>query len=278
MRIISSLITLGFLAYGVYWIAENRPELKTKALEYFDQKSFHTLEARYTPKQIMDTQRFGILRNQKYKYLDPTLKFHPYLLMEVKFTTEGNKTGEGVILWDLIDGEMVINAKTWEKSHGFADCIHANAERHEFKIINLLAKKGGSIDRGGLIRSLQIENDILDAWLDSCRKKKLIVQSGNYYRLHLEDPKLNVLPSTFMDAPLVTKSSKQAECLSRRYSPHQVKHCAESAFGHDFAIRNTMDVFLPVYSVSIQNPDGSLRTILFNALNGQVLHGSSFID
>ncbi len=278
MRIISLLVTLTLLGCGAFWINQTRPELKYKALEFISTGSFHTLEVRYTSEQIMAAHKNTLLKDDQHSYLDPILKFHPYLLMEVKFTYPNNSTGEGVLLWDLIDGEMVTNEKQWGKSHGFADCINANTGRYEFKVINLLAQRGGSLDREGLIRALHIEDDILDSWIESCRKKKLIVQNGNDYRLHLENPNLNVIPMTSIKAPLVTKSYKNTERISRRYSPSQVKRIAEASFGKDFAIRNTMDVYLPIHNITVQNPDGSLHSSHWNALNGKALTSVAFIE
>lgn len=278
MRFLSTLISLCALGYGGYWLNETKPELKTKIFEIISQGSFHTLEARYTAKQIMSNHKALLLKGDKYKFLDPELKFHPYLLMEVKYTNSPHSTGEGVILWDLVDGEMVINANSWEKTHGFADCINSSAEKYEFKVLNLLAQRGGGLDRQGLIRALQVENDILDAWIDTCRKKKLIVQSGNGYRLHLQGPKLSVIPSTIMEDPIVTKSYKHTEKIARHYSPGQIKRVANAAFGNDFAIRNTRDVFLPIYSITVKNPDGSLRTTHWNALNGKPLSTFMMIE
>ena len=277
MRLLSTLITLAALGGGAYWVIQNKPEYKVKALEMLSTGSFHTLEARYTAKQIMESQKRSLIKTSKHSYADPTVKFYPYLLLEVKYTNKEHQTGEGIILWDLIDGEMVINTKNWDKTHGFADCINSSTERYEFKILNLIALNGGKLDREGLSRALKIENNILDAWIDSCRKKKLIVQAGNSYRLHLQEPKLNVLPETVLHDRLATKSYKGAERLSRRYTSTQVRRIAESAFGNDFAIRSTIDVFLPVYSITVQNPDESMHTSYWNAVNGKPLPQTSFI-
>jgi len=209
MKILSTLITLGALGAGAYWANENHPEIKHKVFELLNTGSFHTLEVRHTGKQIMEQNRSQLLKTSRHKYKDATLKFSPYLLMEVKFTNNRNTTGEGIILWDMLDGEMVINTQDWEKTHGFGDCINANCDREEFKVINLLASKGGSLDRQGFINILKVENDLLDHWLEKCRKKRLIVQTGNQYRLHLQDPKLNVLPQTLIDDRLVTKPYKR---------------------------------------------------------------------
>ena len=42
----------------------------------------------------------------------------------------------------------------------------------------------------------------------------------------------------------------------------------EAVFGDDFAIRQTHEIYLPVYSLAIQNTDGSYQTTYWNALNG----------
>lgn len=278
MKLISTLITLGTLGFGVYLVNDKYPEVKGKVLDFLSTGNFHTLEVRHTGKQIMETNKTQLLKTSRHKYQNASLKFYPYLLMEVKYTHPNQTTGEGIILWDMIDGEMVVNTKNWEKTHGFGDCINSNCDKDEFKIINLLSKRGGSLDREGLIISLRIENEQLDHWIEKCRRKKLVVQTGNQYRLHLQKPHLNVLPQTTLTDRLVTKPYKQAERIPRRYSSAQIKKIAERAFGYDFAIRTTMDVYLPIFSITVENPDGTLHTSNWNALNGRRLSQSSFIE
>jgi hypothetical protein len=278
MRFIFTLIFLGMIGYGAWWINNSHPELKHKVLEFINTGTFHTLEARYTAKQIMDKESRLLLNDPQHRYTEPQLKFHPYLLMEVKYTNPDYTTGEGIILWDLIDGEMVIDTQNWEKTHGFADCITSKADPYEYKILTSIARHGGAADYQTLLNSLKVESNLLDNYLDRCRKKKLIVQHGNHYRIHLQNPKMNVAPSTYIAIPLVTKSCKHSERISRRYSTSQIKKAAEAAFGADFAIRNIMDVFLPVYSITVQNPDGSLHTTHWNALNGKRIMHSSLME
>lgn len=276
-RLFSTLILLAVLGYGAYWVQQKHPEYKSKALELLHSGQFLTLEAKFTAQQLMEANKKDLLKTDRHKFLEPSLRFFPYLLMEVKYSTETDNTGEGIILWDLTDGEMVLNTKNWDKTHGFGDCISASTERYEFKVINLLSQKGGVLDRDSLARILQVETGVLDVWLESCRKKKLIVQNGSHYRLHFQNPLLHVIPQTLLSDRLVTKSFKNAERSAKRFSQSQIRKIAESAFGNDFAVRSTTDVFLPVYSVTVQNPDGSMHTSYWNALNGKMLPQSCFI-
>jgi len=277
VRILFTLFTLGSIGYGIWWFSSTRPEVKKTVEEVFNAGNFHTLEIRYTADQIMQTHRRELLKDNRHRFLEPSIKFLPYLLLEVKYSNPKNKTKEGVILWDLIDGEMVIETSNWEKTHGFGDCITANADPHEFKVINILAKQGGKADREDLIKALRVDNAILDGWIESCRRKKLIVQVGNHYRLHLEHPHLYSTPATKLDERLVTKPHRNANRLTRRYSLSQIERIAIAAFGSDFAIRKSTDIFLPVHCIVVQNPDGSIHFSHWNALNGKRI-SSHFID
>lgn len=278
MKILTALFTLLLAGYGFWWVGANHPELKNKVVSFVNVGgSFHTLEVRYNANQIMESHRRELLKSNRHKYLDPQLSFYPYLLLEVKYLI-GNKTHEGMMLWDLTDGEMVIDTKDWEKTHGFGDCINTGADRQEFKILNLLAKKGGSLDHESLAKGLHIDNDILDAWLESCRRKKLIVQAGNRYRLHFENPILKTLPETHIAERLVTKPCRNAARVTRNFSLTQIERLAKAAFGNDFTIRRTSDVYLPVHNIVVQNPDGSIHTSHWNALNGKKLSQSAFIE
>lgn len=261
----------------MWWLSSTRPEVKNKVEEVFNAGNFHTLEIRYTADQIMQAHRKDLLKDNRHRFLDPSIKFLPYLLLEVKYSHSKNKTKEGVILWDLTDGEMVIETKNWEKTHGFGDCITAGADPQEFKVINVIADQGGKADREDLIKALKVDNAILDSWIDNCRRKKLIVQAGNNYRLHLQHPRLHSIPATKLDERLVTKPHRNANRLNRRYSLSQIEKIALSAFGSDFAIRKSTDIYLPVHCIVVQNPDGSIHFSHWNALNGKRL-SSHFID
>jgi hypothetical protein len=278
MRIISTLVTLAGLGYGAYWISENRPELKREVIEFVNSGNFNTLEARYTAKQIMDIHKKELLKTDQHKFLESKTQFSPYLLMEVKYTKQNTETGEGVILWDLVDGEMVINSNRWEKTHGYCDCIKNNIDQNEFRIINALSLHSGTLDRESLVRILQVENDVLGRWLVSCQKKKLIVQTGSFYRLHLQTPRLALRPETIIDDRIVTKSYKSSERMSKKFSHNQVKRIAEASFGKDFAVRHTLDVYMPIYSITVENPDGSHHTSYWNAINGYELKFTSLLD
>jgi hypothetical protein len=270
-------MTLAAAGYGVWWLSTTRPELKAKVEEVFNAGSFHTLEIRYGADQIMQASRRELLKDNRHKFLEPSLKFVPYLLLDVKYIHPKNKTKEGVILWDLIDGEMVIDTKDWEKTHGFGDCILAGADPQEFKIINYLSSRNGRADREELSKALRVDNELLNAWIESCRRKKLVVQVGNYYRLHLDHPRMHTIPATRLGERLVTKPYRNATRLNRRFSLSQIEKLALAAFGYDFAIRKSTDIFLPVHCIVVQNPDGSTQITHWNALNGKRI-ASHFVN
>jgi hypothetical protein len=271
MRLFIFLLTLGLLGFGGWYAWEHFGPLRQFVQNGIPSGEFCTLEVRYSAEEIMQSHNNELLKNQGYSFLEPKLLFYPYLLMDVKYSKGKGLTGEGSLLWGLNDGEMVIHTATWEKTHGFEDCLAVRADKNDFKIIEALAENNSALDREKLYGLFNVDQDVIDRWVDNCRRKKLIVISGNKFRLHLQNPHLQTAPITVFDQPLVTQPAKYSNRIKGRYSISQIKNLAQTAFGHDFTIRRTQEVFLPVYSISVQNPDGSILTTYWNALNGKKL-------
>lgn len=278
MRTFLIVFLPAFILLSAYWLWSTHPSVRNKTLDVLKPQSYQTLEVRYSAESIMETHKKELLKDAKHSFLEPSLLFHPYLLMEVKYSRSQEKTGEGIILWSLVDGEMVIDSNSWEETHGFTDCIRAGADKEDFKIINALASTGGFMDREALQKHLNLEDEILDNWLDATRKKNLIVQSGNNFRLHLQNPKLQVAPETKLNQFLVTKKFNNASRIPQKYRTGQIEYTARAAFGNDFTIRKTTQIFVPIFSITVQNPDGSQMTTYWNALNGKRLSQTLHIE
>ncbi len=271
MRLIFSLLTLAGLGSGGWYVWENVPAVREVVLEKFQKDPFQTLEIRYTAEEIMRRNQEELLKNSDYTFLEPQLLYYPYLLMDVKYSKNRTSTAEGILLWGLNDGEMIIDTNTWEKTHGYEDCLLSRANKNDFKILKALVESGGGIDREKLYQRFKVDQDILDDWIDSCREKKLIVISGNTFRLHFENPRLEIEPITHLAQSIVSQPPKYSSKVKKQYAPTEIKRLAQTIFGGDFAIRKAEEIFLPVYCIAVQNPDGSTRTLYFNALNGKAL-------
>lgn len=265
------------VGYQIWVKNPTTSDIRSSLVSLLNLNHFNTLEVRYNSTQIMENYRKTLFKDNKSRYLDPILEYYPYLLMEVKYTTSDNRTHESIILWDLTDGEMVTNTKNWEKTHGFGDCMSVDTTPQEFNILNVLIKKGGSSDKETLSKDLNINQNILDLWISSCQRKKLIIQTDDRYYLHFQNPRLKIIPETRTEGKLMTKSLKEIPRLQRRYSASQVKKIACAAFSQNFAIRKTTEVYLPVYSIVVQEPDGSTHTSYWNALNGKKISSLNFL-
>lgn len=277
-RLISSLSFCACAILGGWWLWNHQPSFRHFIEQHLESGSFPTLEARFTPEQIMEAHKKELLKGPQYAYLEPTLKFYPYALLEVKYSLNETSTAEGVILWGLEDGEMVLNTGEWTKTHGLEDCINNKADNSDYRLLLALSKQGGIADRQKLLASLHVENEVLDGIAESCRRKKLIVQHGNQFRLHFQKPLLQAVPETKLDQWLVTKSYKEAQRVPARYSLSQIENASHLIFSNDFSIRNSTQIYLPVYCIVVQNPDGSFLTTYWNALNGKRFTHSLFPD
>lgn len=269
-KILFFLICLAVVGGG-WWLWTNNGDIKNVVSRYVENSEFQTLEARYTPQQIMDAHSKELLGDDNHQYLAPDFKYHPYVLMEVKFTAD-KKTREGVILWSLVDGEMVLNTENWDRTHGFEDAINAKATREDFKIINALAKSNGSRTKDDLLNELQLDADVVNPWIESAIDKHLVTRKGNTLQLHFENPKILVYPQTKFNRLLVSKPYNYSQRVSDKYSPSQIEKTAKAAFGNDFSIRQMSEVYLPVYAIQVENPDGSITTTYWNAVTGQMIN------
>lgn len=274
MRMVYIGLVLAVFGVGSWWLWEQNTQVKEFIKHYFNQEQFITLEARYSAEQIIDQHRSELLGDSEHAFEAPVLQFYPYLMMEVKYSLADKKTREGVILWGMEDGEMVLNADTWETTRGFDDLISTGATRGDLRVVNALAlnPKSNGMTYEELQKALLVETDLLEEWLQSARQKKLIVQRGNLYQLHFQNPKIVVAPVTKISQWLVTKPDPYAKQVAPRYQEEQILRTAQAAFGNEFTIRNAKTVFLPVYRIPVRNPDGSTRVSEWNALNGRRIY------
>lgn len=256
------------LAVTGWWIWQNT-EFKDLIYQYVENRDILTLESKYTPEQIMAAHRHELIGNEAKTYQEPSFKYSPYLLLEIKYYAEDRKSHEGVILWGMEDGEIVLNTETWESTHGFQDCLDCNANRNDFKIIHALAKHQGALSLEELQKDMHVERDHLESWIESARTKHLIVQKGNLVRLHFENPKILLFPQTQIKQHLVSKPIGEVPRASKKYSRSQIVRTAKAAFGNEFTIRNEQEVLLPVYRLGVLNPDGSIHISEWNAITGQ---------
>lgn len=245
--------------------------LKDRLLAYVDNQDISTLESKFTPEQIMEARRAELIGQDKRTWQEAVYKYYPYLLLDVKYT-EDQKSREGVLLWGLVNGEMVLNTETWETTHGFKDCLECQANRNDFKIMQILARNQGSASIETLQKELHVERETLEPWIESVKQKHLVVQKGLILQLHFENPKLLVLPQTQIKQQLVSKPSSNAQKTARNYSRNQILEIAKAAFGDNFKVRSEQEVYLPVYGLQVLNPDGSTSSSDWNAITGQRIY------
>lgn len=258
-----------FVVLGGWWVWEYHVVWKDLLYQYIENHEIMTLESKYTPEQIMESHRQELLgAGGKRSFLDPSNKYFPYLLLDVKYS-EDNKSREGVLLWSMTDGEVVLNTNTWETTHGFKDCLECRASRQDFKILRTLAHHPGPISFEELLKELHLERDILEPWVEETKQKHLVVQKGGLLQLHFENPKILITPQTQVKHHFVSKPIQSAQRVARVFSRNQIVEMAKAAFGTDFTIRSEQEIYLPAYSLGVVNPDGSVHHSDWNAITGQ---------
>lgn len=261
--------TIILLSGGAWWLWQENPQLHSDVMAYLQNGEILTLESKYTPDYIMEQKRSVLLQDNTRTYQEPSLSYYPYLLMDVKFTQNDKRPKEAQVLWSLVDGEIVINTDTWEKTHGFADAMLAKANKDDFKILNILGKNRGTTTIEQIVKELHLDSAVVEPWIQSTIDKHLVVRNGNQVHLYFENPKLAVYPQTKFTKNLVKKPYNQLIKVSQKFTRSEIEKIAKAAFGNDFTIRSVKEVFLPVFNIKILNGDGSIHTSDWNSINGQ---------
>jgi hypothetical protein len=264
------LTIFAVVAIGIVILLGSNSNFHEVLQKYVENGEVVTLESRFSPEQIMRLHQEVLLPNKNYTFEDPSLLFHPYLLMDVKFTQSNGRTKEGIILWSMVDGEMVLDADTWQKTHGFSDAILADASRNDMVILQWLShQKDGKVYMNQLQKSLNLEPTVAEKMVKQAEAKYLVTMKKNMVALHFENPTFNVMPLTQMNQRLVTKPYNDGKRVEARYYRKQIEKIAKASFGKDFTIRSSQVVYLPVYNIQVLNPDGSHLSSRWNALTGQ---------
>lgn len=275
-RILTTLLYLGIAAAVGVWIFEKNPTLAESLRGLLDNGDHLTLEARFTPEEIMENNRSALIVDEGDKFRPAKLKYHPYLIIDAHYSTPSGKEKEGTLLWCMVDGEMVLNTDTWDKSHGFQEALLANASQNEFTIMTSLAKNGGSMSLNDLLKELKISKESLLAEVESAQSKRLMRQKGDVVSLYFQDANIPEVPKTKINHWLATKLYNHTERLPKRFSSTQIERLAKGAYGDDFTIRSLEEIALPVYTIEVIGSDGSVHTSFWNGVNGKRISPRSF--
>ncbi len=236
-----------------------------------------TFEAAFTPEEIMQRHEKELLKDQNHLYGKASVKFLPFLLMDVKYSKADKSTEEAKLIWNLENGEMVLDTQTFDTTHGFEDCINAKALDDDFRILYALHRHGGKATKDVLARELGMDQAVLLDRLEGLRKKHLVAVKLDTVRIHLESPLLQVQPQTKIYHYFVTKTVSGQSQIAPRYSKEQIKKTAKACFGADFAIRSEHMLFVPIFQISVQNPDGSTLKTYWNGITGKKIELKRFL-
>ncbi|WP_348663606.1 hypothetical protein [Chlamydia vaughanii] len=203
------------------------------------------------------------------------LAFVPHTLMQVRFSQEDTAkkmmmSQEGEILWNLASGEMVLNTGTWACSKGFRECLMLKAGKQDVCVMQALANLGGAASKESLAHALAMKNIRAEKVIKSCQKKKLIFATGSQIGSHFHQLQpIKGCTTTIQSSPVWLRKPRGASIVSPQFSEDRVCDLAGMVFGNNFLIVNKVVVYVPIYKVSLQAADNSVRIEYINAVTGK---------
>lgn len=204
----------------------------------------------------------------------------PHILMHVRYPGDEStvKKGaqpvsqEGTILWNLVEGEIVLNTSSWTCSKGLRECLLLKAKTQDIQVMQTLASLGGSASKETLSHALSLKNIPADKVIKECFRKKLIFLKDNHVTSHL--PQINLIrgcTTVLQTQPVWLQKPKDASICTPHYSSEQVQKLTKRIFGSNFIILESSSVYIPMYKVSMKSSDSSVRLEYVHAITGKKL-------
>lgn len=269
LRLFSTCSTLALLGFGGFAALEYHPEWKTSLTSLLNSPTL-ALTPKYDLQHALNAIE-PTLRSQQYILAQQTkTEYLPLAILSIKYPTSSySTTKEGIEIWDLFQGEMVLHANVWDLSHGFSDCLTQLVTADEFSILLVLSQQNGALSLNTLARKLALEPEHLEKTLQNCTRKHLVLEKDGSYKIHMHKPLLHISPETVIHSPLTTEKKSITNKLPKKYSVNKIGKIAETCFGPGFHIKEKTEVCLPIYVFTIKSADGSLSQRYFNSFNGK---------
>jgi hypothetical protein len=260
---------------GGYWGYHHLDTLE-QFISFSDkEETIETFETSIQPDELLSHQAQNLLLSKQHVWGPVRLYFSPHLFLQVKYSASGRATVNTAMLWDLIDGELVLNTNNFDRTQGFADCLNSKASADDFRLLHLLFKRGGSLSKEQMVNDLGMADETVCERVDSLKKRHLVVVSNDVVRIHVESPLLKVEPISTITKPVVHRKTTRSMLFPSTFKKTEIESLIQNAFGSDLAIRSSRIIYIPIYEVQVLNPDESLRKTYWNAISGQQLWKTS---
>ncbi|RDB31734.1 hypothetical protein [Candidatus Similichlamydia laticola] len=202
--------------------------------------------------------------------LDIRQEFVPYLKLRANHIQESLSVESGVILWSLRDGEMVLNTKTWGKTHGLGDCLRARVNAKELQLLRFVSQQERhtiALSRLQNIFRQQGEKQT-ELALESCIDKGLLVRQGSHVMLYFHNPIWPSLPYTQENRLIAWTSLERRQTIQAMFHAENVLPFIEQLFvGKQLRVRSYQIVFLPIYRLLFKWK-GETQSLYLNGITG----------
>lgn len=256
------------IGFAAFWGYQHRERLEYMMHSKDNEDTIETFETALQPEELLAKQS-RLLLTPQHSFGPVSLIFAPHLLLNVKYSPDGKSSKASTALWDLTDGELVLNTNSFEHSQGFADCLVSQASADDFRLLHTLAQRGGALSKEVICKEMGGDDAVICERIESLKKRHLVIVSNDIVRIHVESPLIKLEPTTFITKPLVERTILYKAILTGKYTTSDIQSLVQAAFGQDLAIRSTRLVYIPLYEIQINNPDGSVRKTLWNAISGK---------
>lgn len=247
------LAQVALLSFGSYAIYQYNPNILKSAALYID-----TTISRLNTKEV--TTIYALNRPRKLKNCPKNIScetmYVPHLLVEIKVNFPDKPPVNQMQLWNMNDGEIIINSQpNIKKTKGLNEILKVPLDKNIYRIASLLSKCGHSVSLDKIATSLCIQRPIAQKCIENNASSIFYFKNG-YASLLISDSYLPSMPETSEKNTLsvLSKSSvNKKKIKSAKYSEEQILNAISSGItGNNATVKNSEIVYIPITNTLIE--------------------------
>lgn len=249
------------LIFSLFFFSPLKQQFKNQVQNYFFPQKQQLIPPIISSRELFELPPH-LLEAKNIEKVD--LIYHPLAVLDIKYSDSDYSTHQGKLLWDLIDGEMIISSRTWKKTSGLQEYLEIPLSAEQLSIAKKLASSPQGITLQDLCTATNSTEEIINEPLEFLLEKQLVKSSKNLFFLHQASPRFPELPITILERDLFFTEKREEDILSPKIPLDKVKNFSKKLFERDFSILNASTYYLPVYRIHVENLSGEKKIIEWN--------------
>lgn len=242
---------LALAGFGMLELYENPNIVKKVSMYYKNGFSESFSRDIKVPYVLHHKQPFGIDKKVQHS----CIMYVPHIVVEIKVVNQRQEVETIHQLWDLSDGEVVLNTGKWKKTKGLEDLMMSNIDNNTYRIALALAHKDMPMTTEDISKETGIDLQEVRIAIEKSKSLDVFFVNNNEVRLAINSPILPDFPATDNISLLlstVNYASKNAKIKEEVHKEEKIIELLnKKLFGNNYKVKSIKKLYIPVTQVII---------------------------